>query len=80
MDAVICGIDPGLGTTGYAVIRVVGETPTIIDAGVCRLDQSRPLTDRLAALDRDISSVLSEHRPDIVAVEQLYAHYGIGSQ
>lgn len=75
MDAVICGIDPGLGTTGYAVIRVVGEKSTILDAGVCRLDKSHALADRLAALDRDISSVLSEHRPDIVAVEQLYAHY-----
>ncbi len=74
MDAVVCGIDPGLGTTGYAVVRT-GSNRGVIDAGVCRFDGSRPLAERLAAVDHDISAILSEHHPDVVAVEQLYSHY-----
>lgn len=71
MEAAVCGIDPGLGTTGYAVLRA----GAVIDAGVCRFDPSRPLAERLLAVEADIASILSEHSPDLVAVEQLYSHY-----
>ena len=75
MDALVCGIDPGLAVTGYAVLRPRGEGMTVIDSGVCRVDETLPLSARLADLDRDITSVLTEHHPDVVAVEELYAHY-----
>lgn len=75
MDAVICGIDPGLGLTGYAVIEPTDGAARIVDAGVCRLDPQAPLALRLAALDEDITAVLKELKPDVVAVESLYAHY-----
>lgn len=75
MDAVVCGIDPGLGTTGYAVLRYRADKPTVLDAGACRFDDREPLAQRLAALEKDINSVLAEHRPDVVAVEELYSHY-----
>lgn len=76
MEAVVCGIDPGLGTTGYAVLHC-GDNGglAIVDAGVCRFDPARPLDERLLAIEGDITSVLAEHHPVIVAVEQLYAHY-----
>lgn len=73
-DAVICGIDPGLGVTGYAVMRVSGGL-SLVDAGVCRLDESLSLALRLVDLERDLSAILSEHRPSVVAVESLYSHY-----
>ena len=75
MDAVVCGIDPGLGTTGYAVLRYRGDKATIADAGTCRFDEREPLPRRLVALEQDIVSVLGEHHPDVVAVEELYSHY-----
>jgi crossover junction endodeoxyribonuclease RuvC len=71
MDAVICGIDPGLVATGYAVIRGGG----IIDAGVCRFECKAPLANRLLAIEADIDGILAEHAPAVVAVEQLYSHY-----
>ncbi len=74
-DTVICGIDPGLGITGYAVIRFNQDQPTVLDAGVCRFDDSLPLEKRLALIESDISSILRKHQPGIVAVEQLYSHY-----
>ena len=75
MEAVICGIDPGLGLTGYAAVRAVGERVSVLDAGVCRFDESLALPLRLAEVERDVRSILTEHKPEYVAVEQLYAHY-----
>ena len=75
MDAVICGIDPGLGTTGYAVLRRSGENLTILDAGVCRYPADDTFADRLVALQSDIAAILDDHQPDAIGVEALYAHY-----
>ena len=75
MDAIVCGIDPGLGTTGYAALRVCGDSLSVLDAGVCRFDAKLALAMRLVAVEQDISAILSEHQPDAVAVEELYAHY-----
>ncbi len=74
MDAVVCGIDPGLKVAGYALLKT-GQSLKILDAGVLRFDAKLSLTDRLVTLEQDICSILAEHEPDIVAVEQLYAHY-----
>lgn len=75
MDIIVCGIDPGLAVTGYAVLRTDHEPPQILDAGDCRFDRNLSMARRLVDIDRDISEILEEHAPDIVAVEQLYAHY-----
>ncbi len=76
MEAVVCGIDPGLAITGYGVLRASGsQPPTVIDAGVCRFDVKGSLESRLVAIESDLDAILSENTPDIVAVEQLYAHY-----
>lgn len=75
MDAVVCGIDPGLAITGYAVIAVRAGKVNVVDAGICRIDRSLPLPTRLHRLRQDFSSVVGEHSPAFVAVEQLYAHY-----
>ncbi|MGB0716144.1 MAG: crossover junction endodeoxyribonuclease RuvC [Phycisphaerae bacterium] len=75
MDSVVCGIDPGLGTTGYAVVKGAGVAFELLDAGVCRFPPKDPLPDRLNALFHDVSEILREFRPVLVAVESLYSHY-----
>lgn len=75
MDAMICGIDPGLGTTGYGILHVEGDHPRIIDAGICTNGGCDILATRLAELDRDITAILGDHQPTVVAVEDLYSHY-----
>jgi len=75
MDAIVCGIDPGLGTTGYAVVRSDGRRYEVIDAGACRGDDKLSLAMRLDSLARDMSSVFEEHHPQAIAVEELYSHY-----
>jgi len=75
MATLVCGIDPGLALTGYGVIEVEDDTFHVLDAGVCRFDETLPLASRLADVERDVTSVLEEHHPEVVAVEDLYAHY-----
>jgi crossover junction endodeoxyribonuclease RuvC len=72
------GIDPGLQLTGYGVLDV-GErrtlVPKLIDAGVIRLTVKADIPTRLVELDTELTSLIDECKPDVVAVEQLYAHY-----
>ncbi|MEK6676094.1 MAG: crossover junction endodeoxyribonuclease RuvC [Planctomycetota bacterium] len=75
MSIVVCGIDPGLARTGYAVLRVEGGNHSILEAGVFRLNDDDPLEERLVPLDHDVTAILTEHGPTVVAVEELYSHY-----
>ncbi|MCC7292234.1 MAG: crossover junction endodeoxyribonuclease RuvC [Phycisphaerales bacterium] len=75
MGRILCGVDPGLGVTGYAVVRAESGRLELIDAGALRTDESLELPDRLCQLDDDFASVLRDHRPEVVAVEDLYSHY-----
>lgn len=73
----ILGIDPGLQLTGYGVIdhKPHVRTPALIDAGVIRLKAKTTVSERLVELERELDSILDEHSPQVVCVEQLYAHY-----
>ncbi len=73
----ILGIDPGLQVTGYAVVEV-GTRPVVCEAGVIKSAEGRATTDmapRLLSLYNGLVEILEELQPDVVAAEQLYAHY-----
>lgn len=71
----ILGIDPGLETTGYAVLDTTGPDTAIVDAGIIRTNRRHELAKRLAVLSKELAELLDEHKPDILAVEELYSHY-----
>ncbi|HXE55855.1 MAG TPA: crossover junction endodeoxyribonuclease RuvC [Tepidisphaeraceae bacterium] len=71
----ILGIDPGLKITGYGVIDWKPIRPPLVDGGVIRLQAKTPLADRLVELETELDALIEEHKPDVCAVEQLYAHY-----
>jgi crossover junction endodeoxyribonuclease RuvC len=71
----ILGIDPGLQLTGYGVIEFRDPCPDLIDGGVIRLRPRSALPDRLVELETELDALFDEFKPDICAVEQLYAHY-----
>ncbi len=72
----VLGVDPGLGVTGYAVLRVEdSEEPRLIEGGVIRNDARAPLETRLFELHRDLFDVIRAHAPHVMAVENLYSHY-----
>src|SRR4051794_28332295 len=74
----VLGLDPGLQTTGYAVLEAADKGPRVCDAGVIRSADGRDPADmarRVKALYDGLCEVLDEWKPSAVAVEQLYAHY-----
>ena len=71
----VLGVDPGLRLTGYGVVRSDGLRTSVVDAGVIRLDASQSIAQRLLEIERELDDILTEHKPSIVAIEKLYAHY-----
>ena len=72
----ILGIDPGLNITGYGVLDGDQQQVTVVEAGVVRTNRQAPMADRLLQIAQEIKLIISELRPDAIAVEELYSHYG----
>ncbi|MBT8164030.1 MAG: crossover junction endodeoxyribonuclease RuvC [Acidimicrobiia bacterium] len=70
----VLGIDPGLAVCGYAVVEKTTAGERAITAGVVRTDSGEPIAVRLAELHRDLSSVVQEHEPDVMAIEQVFTN------
>jgi crossover junction endodeoxyribonuclease RuvC len=71
----VLGIDPGLTTTGYGVMQ---DRPlAAIGAGVIRTDPHLPPGDRLAELFRRLGELISEHRPHVMAIEQVFTNLNL---
>jgi len=69
----VLGIDPGVSRCGYGCVSGgTGVTPAVVAVGVLTTPPSDALPDRLAALDRDLRGLLSEFRPQAVAVERVF--------
>ena len=71
----ILGIDPGLQVCGYACMEASIEGEKLIEAGILRTPNDLSLAERLNRIAADISEIIDNFRPDIVAVEELYSHY-----
>lgn len=67
----VLGIDPGLTTTGYAVLDG-GPPPCLVAFGTVVTSPAEDHPRRLARLHGEVSDLLSEHRPDVVAIERLF--------
>lgn len=67
----ILGIDPGTAVTGYGVVRS-GLTPQLVECGVIRTKADRPLAERLLDISEGVREIISRHRPDAMAVENVF--------
>ncbi len=68
---ILLGLDPGLGTTGWGVIRADGNRLTHIANGQIRTDPSMALYRRLHLLHGALVDVIRAERPDGAAVEEV---------
>ncbi len=72
----ILGIDPGLETTGYGLIESAnGQGLKLIEAGLIRTSLKESLPLRLATVARELQALMTQRRPDLLVVEDLYSHY-----
>lgn len=73
----VLGIDPGLRNMGWGVITAEGARLRHVANGVIRTTasaESDDLAARLLVLFQGLSAVISEHAPDIAAVEQTFVN------
>jgi crossover junction endodeoxyribonuclease RuvC len=72
VQMIVLGIDPGTAHTGYGVVAHRGSTMVALDGGVVRTAAGDDPGARLAVIHARVSELLDEHRPEAVAVEELY--------
>lgn len=70
----ILGLDPGLGTTGWGLIRAEGNRLSHVANGQLKTDAKAPLARRLAHLDAMLAALVADHAPDGAAVEEVFVN------
>lgn len=70
---IIMGIDPGVASTGYGVIRT-GERENIVllGYGVISTSPKDNQTHRLKYIYEHITEIIKEYKPDVIAVESIF--------
>lgn len=68
----VLGIDPGTASTGYGLVEGTGARLSPIADGVIETRAGVALERRLTEIHAAVGQLLDVHRPDAVAVEELY--------
>ncbi len=68
----IFGIDPGSHRTGYGCVESDGRRHRMIVCGTISAPAHSPLADRLLAIHVGLRALITKHRPDCVAIEDIF--------
>lgn len=66
---VILGIDPGFSVTGFSILKKVGGTTLLIDAGYLKLPSSQPLHERVLIFYETFKQKIIDHHVTSLALE-----------
>jgi crossover junction endodeoxyribonuclease RuvC len=76
----VLGIDPGLTRCGVGVVEgETGRPLRMVDVGVLRTSADVPVAQRLVTIERGVDAWLEEHRPDVVALERVFARSDVST-
>ncbi|MFD7286378.1 crossover junction endodeoxyribonuclease RuvC [Streptomyces sp. NPDC057539] len=74
----VLGVDPGLTRCGVGVVEgVAGRPLAMLGVGVVRTPADAEAGRRLVAIEQGIEAWLDEHRPELVAVERVFAQHNV---
>jgi crossover junction endodeoxyribonuclease RuvC len=74
----VLGVDPGLTRCGVGVVEgVPGRPCSLVAYYVVYTDPADDLSLRLLHLDRSLTDLVAEHRPDAVAVERVFSQHNV---
>lgn len=68
----ILGIDPGVATIGFGLVEADRGRQQLLRYGVITTPPGIPLSSRLWQISEDMSSLLTQLKPDEAAVEELF--------
>ena len=70
---IVLGIDPGTAATGYGVVSSgAAGLSTLLECGVIRTTANTPLAERLRHIYDGVTEVIARHKPDAMAVEDVF--------
>ena len=70
---VILGLDPGLATLGYGVIKKEPRKKAeMLDYGVISTPKDENLAVRLCMIEKGLKQIIDKFKPDEIAVEELF--------
>jgi len=68
----VFGIDPGSERTGYGCITTDGTRHALVDCGAIATSPKAAFPEKLLTIHQALVRLLTEHRPDCVAVESVF--------
>jgi crossover junction endodeoxyribonuclease RuvC len=68
----VFGIDPGSERTGYGCVDSDGRRHALVKCGTVRAGAGPTFPDQLSIIYHELSALLSEYRPECVAIENIY--------
>ena len=74
----VLGVDPGLTRCGLGIVEgSPGKPPALVAVGVIRTPADLDVAKRLVRIEAELEEWISEHRPDSVAVERVFAQHNV---
>ena len=70
----ILGVDPGLGKTGYGLVRTDGREERLVEGGIIQSKAKEPVEERLVAIYKGVDEIINEYKPSVIVIEELYVH------
>lgn len=76
----VLGVDPGLTRCGLGVVDgAPGRALTMVKVDVARTPADREIGHRLLAIEQQITELLTDFRPDAVAVERVFSQHNVST-
>jgi len=69
---IVLGIDPGIATTGFAIIEKTKKENKVIDFGCIITKPGIHDSERLKILSNELNKLIKKHQPKIMAVENIF--------
>ena len=73
----ILGIDPGIATVGFGVIKSEGGRQELVRCGTITTPAGQPLSSRLFQIYHDMQELIKTFSPDSIAIEELFFNTNI---
>ncbi|MBW6458170.1 MAG: crossover junction endodeoxyribonuclease RuvC [FCB group bacterium] len=71
---IILGIDPGLNTSGYGIIRYERNHLEFIAAGTIATSKADHFSAKLEILYNTSCEIIDDYKPDVYAIEETYSN------
>ena len=68
----VFGIDPGSARTGYGCVQSDGSRHRMIACGAVTIPAANAFPEKLRIIHVELGVLLARHRPDVVAIENLF--------